>query len=740
MKIKHLIILAFLPLMSWGQYQTSNLDFLFNGSIAVNGSDTLLVDSITGTFNVGYVLTDVDFDITLGYLPGKTAAKLNGQPICTFFQNANYADTSFVQWLDQELNADLTESLQRRIQRIAHYSTPTTDINDYFETPTKATINIIEVGVGKTYTTIAAGNSAATSGDTVYVYDGTYYNAGGHYISKAGTYWKAVGNAVITTAASQFLTLGLDNDTIKWEGFTIDGQGSNTYGIYILSEGECEVKNCYISGNSNRDILNRGTGLTDLNTITGNSFNTSASVSLACQDANAIIQDNYFGGSATVAIRDDALSQNYYRNIMYNDFKGFYSNYRNIDFQASIMNVNYNNTVSDSLGQFIFDLTITDAWLKTVTLKGNNYDIEKTANSSGFVSSTTRLNTTYIIDNNTVDINDECNAINVILNKDLTVTNNHIVVLRGSCLVAMLSDDASLTMDVSGNTFDNTNSLDDSDFTVNIVENTPNDIRDFSLIFDGNLCRNGLYFGSEFGGHANLFVGNVPNSTIQRNYFQGSTIGGVIIKGFTGTASGITSSTVIFDNIFDESGIFIKGIRGVNVLQNTIKNDTSGLTGIVCIRENALEDADSLIVKNNIFSQESSFPMSFDTESFVGVESENNILYGNADTTSLVSSTVYNFSGWQGLGQDINSFNTNPNFKSSTELWPIIPSDAIGGGLNLGLPYNIGLDISSSWPDNIVYKNQVVPWTMGAYVSIAPKITSFGSAVWIYGTKAVILE
>ncbi len=63
---KYILIVLFIPLIGFGQYQTTNLDFLFNGSITVNGSDTLLVDSITGTFDVGYVLTDVDFDITLG--------------------------------------------------------------------------------------------------------------------------------------------------------------------------------------------------------------------------------------------------------------------------------------------------------------------------------------------------------------------------------------------------------------------------------------------------------------------------------------------------------------------------------------------------------------------------------------------------------------------------------------------------------------------------------------------------
>ena len=740
MKIKLLIILAFLPLITFGQYQTSNLDFLFNGSIAVNGSDTLMVDSITGLFDVDYVLTNVDFDITLGYIPSKTNALLNGQSVRTFFENANYTDTAFTQWLSQTIDTDSTEVLPKRMQRYAHYSSATTDVNNFFQTPAIATVNVLEVGVGKTYTTIAAANSAAGSGDSIYVYDGDYLNAGGHYITKAGTYWKAVGKVKIVTSASQFLTLGIDNDTIKWEGFEIDGGGTNTYGIYILSEGECEVKDCYVSGNSNRDILNRGTGTSDLNTIDGVSFNTSATVALANQDVNAVNQNCYFGGSATVAIRDDALAQNYTRKIYYNDFRGVYSNYRNYDFQAQTINAKFNKTRSDSLTQFVFDLTVTDAWLKTITLEGNDYQIEASGDASGFVNSTTRDNTEYIIDNNTVVINDRCSAINFIGDQDLTITNNNIVVQAGGTVTAMLDDDPSLTMTISNNTFDNTDSQNDEDFTVNIVENTPNDIRDFTLIFEENLCRNGLYFGNAQGGHANLFIGNVPNSTVKHNYFQGSSIGGVIVKGFTGTSTGITSSTVLFNNIFDEVGIFVKGIRGVEIFQNTIKNDTSGFTGIVCIREASLEDSDSLKAYNNIISQESGYPYQFDTESFVGVESENNVLYGNADTTALISSTAYNWSGWQGLSLDLNGFNTNPNFQSSTQLWPIQPSNAIAAGLNLGTTYNLGLNTQSVWPNNVITTTQFSRWSIGAYVvPIGNSILHSNGAILIGAGNSILI-
>ena len=37
----------------------------------------------------------IDFDITLPYLPRITNTLLNGQPLRTLYQNANYADTSF---------------------------------------------------------------------------------------------------------------------------------------------------------------------------------------------------------------------------------------------------------------------------------------------------------------------------------------------------------------------------------------------------------------------------------------------------------------------------------------------------------------------------------------------------------------------------------------------------------------------------------------------------------------------
>ena len=98
--------------------------------------------------------------------------------------------------------------------------------------------------------------------------------------------------------------------------------------------------------------------------------------------------------------------------------------------------------------------------------------------------------------------------------------------------------------------------------------------------------------------------------------------------------------------------------------------------------------------------------------SYLGLVSNYNVL--DADSINYLGDNI-TFQEWQGLGHDLNSYNTNPNLKSSTELWPISPSNAIGKGLNLGTSFNEGLAINSIWPNSVRLSKRVGSWYIGAY-------------------------
>jgi predicted outer membrane repeat protein len=112
----------------------------------------------------------------------------------------------------------------------------------------------IEVGSGKPYTTIQSAITAATTGDTILVYDGTYHETiivGKKLIVKsvngsASTIIDASGLGGHFTSAVAFGT-GLGRDT-ELNGFTI-AHGSNFEGGNISCyESSPTISNCFIYG------------------------------------------------------------------------------------------------------------------------------------------------------------------------------------------------------------------------------------------------------------------------------------------------------------------------------------------------------------------------------------------------------------------------------------------------------------------------------------------------------------
>jgi hypothetical protein len=705
---RNLIILAlFICVIGFGQYQTTNLDFLFNGSIAVNGSDTLLVDSITGTFDTGYILTFVDFDIALGYIPAKTNARLNGQPICTYFENANYADTLFTQWIDQELNADSTELYPRRIQRIAHYSTPTTDINDFFQTPPKATSDFTEVGVGKTYSTISAAISGSGVGDTIYVYDGDYDET--NFLN-----WRlqdviAVGDCKITSTGTLYVVLSSLETEATLSGFEIDGE-NNTSHCFLGSStfNNKHIKNCYFT-NATLDVVKfTTTSILDQNySITSSVF--SDEPEIEC-DVNVDIRECYFNNTAFRAVGlIDTLS------IKYCLFKS-------TSVGNNVIAINsFNNKAIINYNDFI-DIKAVNMIAATQTILRDKFEFfGNYVTSDSIVTSSVQPNLyDSVLIRNNIFINNSGNTVSNILFQEFRkayIRNNIFYTPTGDIYPIRASSSSAATEIYIESNLDSTYS--DAGYFIRVGN-------ELTSALDNNIpkivIKNNEGYGHKYftpsatpTSHG-IFIGfESGNQTVAYNNNNGFGLNHVF-KGSTGTNS---SNVKIWGNLSSNAyqyGFYPKGVDSLKFYNNTSYNDAIGFY----FTENTGSDpAIHCEVRNNIIeSPVSGYAYYFDLASSNNFNSSNNVVYGGI--VAYYNNITYDWSTWQGLGQDANSFNTDPLFKSQTQLWPTSGSDAIWNGLNLGTSYNQGLNTNSIWPDNVNLKTQVNKWDIGAYIIDKP--------------------
>lgn len=127
-------------------------------------------------------------------------------------------------------------------------------------TAAPASAATLEVGSGKPYTTIAAAISAATDGDTITVYDGTY---GKVVVNKELTIQAAVGNNPVVDGGGSGACFGIYNATglsdVTIEGFDIRNA---TYGIWLYGA-PSTYNNITLSNNDIHNHSQNGILVTD---------------------------------------------------------------------------------------------------------------------------------------------------------------------------------------------------------------------------------------------------------------------------------------------------------------------------------------------------------------------------------------------------------------------------------------------------------------------------------------------
>jgi len=143
--------------------------------------------------------------------------------------------------------------------------------------PARARAYILEVGPGKAYLTIQAAVDAASLGDIILVFDGTYNEA--LYINKTLTL-RAASSPVINGSQSVTTNYGArdavvfveDSASVVIEGFDIEGNGLGTtnpksYGV-IYENSSGTIKDCIVSPNTVGDLQSTGIACWDNSSLT----------------------------------------------------------------------------------------------------------------------------------------------------------------------------------------------------------------------------------------------------------------------------------------------------------------------------------------------------------------------------------------------------------------------------------------------------------------------------------------
>lgn len=708
-----LIILAFLPVFGFGQYVTTDLEVLLTGKISP--LDSTAYDSILGDYNANYKFINVDFDTSLHKWPSKSLASLvvgdDTIPLYALnsdgLRNYNRADTFFIQ---QE---------NYNVLRIAKYSSAQVDVNNYFnELPEP--INVSKVPGD--YATINLAIASTSVNDTIEVYSGTYDEIS--YINWRYHNIRAVGNCLITSTGTSYVITMSNENTAFLSGFTIDGE--NTTGVTLFGSGALSNKNilnCGFKNSTGADLIfYTSTSTNEKNILFKNCVITGSNIINIRNNSN--FNNCYLSNRITTSLALDRLyidSCDIHFNKIDNDFLktfGFADtvrlSYNNIYNFKGLYLVDAINTVLKASLDFSYNYVTTDS------IRISNVRADKFENCN--VNNNTFINNSFTNTTNFYTYNF----------RNLYIRDNLFITQTGNVYPIFVSSTETANEVYIEDNIDS--SYSETGYFIRVgselTDVTDNNI--LKTVIKGNIGY-GLHYFSPASTPSihGIFNGfNSDDIDISYNYLNGYGIN-YVFKGSTGTNS---NNTKIFNNTSANSyvsGFYSKGVDSVKYYNNTSYNDPIAFY----FTENTGGDSSVANQVINNLIENSGYAYSFDVPSSNNFISYNNVVY--SDNIANYNSTIYNWANWQALGYDANSFNTDPNLSSSTQLWPVYPSDAIEGGVDLGPPYNQGLDISSTWPNDINLIPRRNPPTIGAYEIYKKRLVKQNNKLIKYGNKLI---
>ena len=695
----------------------------YDGTITLVGESYYFVDKSGNDRNL--LITGYDFDNTWqkGF-PYKSAATIsapaddaafiaadttgfwytdgtpNQIPVTARFPNVDYANHTFLKNIEptQDYYTEL-ETYEGRIKEIVVYAglsaSEIASCNSYFNVPAKVTgalwVDFITgddtTGDGtesKPYKTITKVNGLTLESRSIaYVKTGLDALSATIGVSKSYTY-KSIGLSSIVFSTNT--VINCTANAPYFEGFIISGN-TNYYGIRSLSPATgVNISRCY--------FINCGYGVGtngDANFIINDNVFASGANGIYNTAAGAVTHNftrNYFSsaltqysiqlngaGGGNFSIKYNKIKKAIFNrytsnyNIFNNDVEGYLLNGNNQTAATGEMNISYNKIKDVADNQILIYCSATSGMQANYIWNIHNNTISIINNSTGF----------YFLDQENLQIHDniiECKTLN-----------------KGNCGNIQHSN----IRDMEGVIIEN-NSLISRNSSSPIIsigaKQTADRIKGAKIL--KNFVLLGGFFGSEGSAHG-LAIFNQSGATFKHNYVNGGI--GILYKGTSIVNESAECTYNVLHNCYE--GVYIKGMQGVPIYNNTFVNDENFFTSFNHAYQLRLGNeeyggvAKDNIIKNNIFYDsraltEDTYNIYIDT----ATKDEDNIIDNNLLYTE--SNKYSNFGGgsyaeFVAAGYNESGGNQNPNLTPG--LWPTTPIK-IGADLE---GYKTGLDITTDW-------------------------------------------
>jgi hypothetical protein len=711
-------------LLSEPSFPVENIrSFVSPIAFTVTATDTLIIMKDMANTNVDTIdVNNIDFDITLGYIPLKTKALMSfisnvpddtafinhEVPPTVIFPNVDYADRKFFKFEEHTLAYDSMEVHPARLTGITFYSTALTGSNktlayNYFNVP-EFNINakVVDFYGGSDaadgslttpYLTFEKALGSISDGDTVYVKSSTSLTTS--VVGTKGICIIGLGNFIKTTTTG-FTASGANSGVIIRNVYI----KTSTTGISLSnSTGDVTIKNCYIKGTLNPiysvTITPKSIYLSDNVCVGTTRVQYFSLISSGNYYANAILcgkiyskWDDYHGGYCwTIEIYTTSLKASFCNLV------SLFSTENRIPTTRLDITVDRCSIVSRP-NYFVFYHVVTGLNKPvTLTITNSTYNNTNYMITYGLLS----IDSIYLYNNTITSKTDDLfrfsapndSSVLYLSNNNFNSDDNYILRVTDYNIIAknnIFNSDSTGSLYILSNKFDSLTVIVDSNIWHSERGNTAclcigaeyDTLRNNTI---SGYVRGNEFYGPSYYGNSMIAKHGIfewgQNIEYSNNYVNGISLAFVL------KANGKEFENKLVNNIIEDcvSPFVIKGIKGVEIYNNTSVNCgyssflAEGYTG-------ASGTSGNTKIKNNIFISNTNALYFYATTDTIGCEIENNLYYNYQDIAKVATST-FSLSEWQSQGFDLNSYVSNPTLDAT--YTPATGSDAINNGTDLGI-------------------------------------------------------
>jgi len=711
---------------------SSDLLFKLDGTILNSLGTYYFVDKTANNRN--FLITNYDFPIgwvkgfpyksraTISAPIGDTtliAADINnflydsgGNPnqisVNQLFSNVEFANIIYSKRVEQSVNILGVETYQPKVIEVAMYNSARTGgeitaCDTYFNAETKLGSGFREVGSGKTYSTINAAITAASAGETIYVYNGTFKETTYLNISKNITI-QGVGrcivqstggtNTIYTTSTATIKNINIDSENLKTN---VIG-GSNA--VYTLTLDRCNFINIQagIIANQTNPRFNIK------NSIIWKDTNTFASATI-----NNSTIDTCYSKNILFGVRQDSTVKN---SLLFG----------NLNTQAAYITLYdanytmYGCTTEHNGVMVVQSGSVGMTTLKTNTIHHNIFNIID-ATSSGRQNGVanlgnTAINRNVVFENNYISQVGQFTSNATLfgvktLDSSLTARFNICLSETTTTYFQALYTDYSASA-VAMPSYLNYNTI-TSAATSDIILGIGGERGYLNISDNSEIIGNRIIGGSYVTGGVHGIMANCGiNITVKYNYVSNCRYG-IVVK--TGLQDTYTANGVSYNIVKDcNEGIRVRGVIGLQIVNNSIKSNTGIYLDENSVQAGTQNCADIDCINNAIDAATVCF--NFDTAAALTCTANNNYVYSSSNMMTVGVTTYATLAEAQSAGYMNNCINANPGFDSN-----LIPATALLNAVET-VGYNVGLNISSVFgvENGIVTKNQNAIWEFGGFI------------------------